>query len=142
MGFVLCVAMATGTTARGTGLALTLEKAILEIVEGADTGDISWIEATDDGVEGVIVHHLDPDIKAGDTTFHHGKARAEHGHGIAGRSTLAIGVKDTQERMCRIEIGLPQLLPNEEMAMVGAQATGAAEPVVSETHVLAMWEGW
>ena len=142
MGFVLCVAMATGTTARGTGLALTLEKAILEIIEGADTGDILWIEATDDGIEGIVVHHLDPGIEAGDTAFHHGKTRAQHRDGIAGRSTLAAGIEDAQERMCQVEIGQLQLLPNEEMTMISAQAAVAAELVVSETHVLAMWEGW
>lgn len=119
-----------------------MEKAILEIVEGADTGDILWIEATDDGIEGIVAHHLDPDIKAGDTTFHHGKARAKHGHGIAGWSTLAIGVKDTQERVRRIEIGLSQLLPDKEMAMVSTQAAIATKPVAGETYVLVMWEGW
>lgn len=88
------------------------------------------------------MHHLDPDIEAGDTTFHHGKTRAQHRDRIAGRSTLAAGVKDAQERICQIEIGLLQLLPDEEMALVGAQAAVATEPVVGEAHVLAMWEGW
>lgn len=123
-------------------MTLTVEETILEIVEGADTRDILWVEAADDGIEGIVVHHLNPDIKAGDTTFHHGKTRTQHGDRIASRSTLAIGVKDTQERVCQIEIGLPQLLPDEEMAMVGAQAAIAVESVACEAHVLAMWEGW
>jgi hypothetical protein len=142
IGFVSLVAMAARAATCSSGLPLTLEEAILEIIEGANTRDILWIEATDDGIEGIIVHHLDPDIKAGDTTLHHGQARTEHGHRIASRSTLAIRIEDTQEWVCRIEIGLPQLLPNEEMAMVGAQAAVAAEPVAREAHVLAMWEGW
>lgn len=142
IGFVLFVAMAAGTTESSTGPALTLEKAILEIVEGADTGDILWIEATDDGIEGLVVHHLNPDIEAGDTTFHHGKTRAQHRHRIAGRSALVAGIESAQEGVCRIKIGLFQLLPDEEMAVVGAQATIAAEPVACEAHVLVIWEGW
>ena len=142
IGFILFVATTARATESSTGSALALEKAILEIVEGADTRNIVWIEATDDGVEGLVVHHLNPDIKAGDTTFHHGKTRAQHGHGIAGRSALVAGIENAQEGVCRIKIGLFQLLPDEEMTMIGAQATVTAKPVAGETHVLVMWEGW
>lgn len=138
IGFVPLVALAARATARSAGLGLTLEEAILKIVEGADTRDILWIEGTDDGIEGLVVHHLNPDIKAGDTTFHHGKTRAQHRHGIAGRSTLATGIEDAQKGVCQIEIGLLQLLPDEEVAMVAAQAAIAAELVACEAHVLVM----
>ncbi len=141
IGFILFVAAAARATESSTGSALTLEKAILEIVEGADTRDILWIEATDDGIERLVVHHLYPDIKAGDTAFHHGKTRTQHRHGIAGRSALVAGIESAQEGVCQVEIGLFQLLPDQEVAMVGAQATIAAEPVAREAHVLAMWEG-
>ena len=141
-GFVPFVATAARATVSRTGMALTLEEAILEIVESTDTRDILWIEATDDGMERLVVHHLDPNVKAGDTTFHHGKTRAQHRHRIASRATLATGVEDAQERVCQIEIGLLQLLPDTEMAMVGAQAAIAAEPVACKAHVLVMWEGW
>jgi len=136
MGFVPFVATAARTTTSRTGLTSALEKAILEIVEGADTREIFWIEATDDGIEGIVVHHLNPGVKAGNTTFHHGKTRAQHRHGVTGGSTLAAGVENAQEGVCQIEIGLLQLLPDEEMAMVGAQAAIAAEPVACEAHVL------
>ena len=142
IGLVPFVATAARATARSTRLALTLEETVLEIVEGADTRDILRVEAAYDGIEGIIVHHLNPDIKAGDTTFHHGKTRAQHGHGIAGRSALVAGIENAQEGVCRIKIGLFQLLPDEEMTMIGAQATVTAKPVAGETHVLVMWEGW
>ena len=142
IGFVPFVATGARATGSRTGLTGALEEAILEIVESADTRDILWIEATDDGVEGLVVHHLHPNVKAGDTTFHHGKTRAQHRHRIASRSTLATGVEDAQEGVCQIEIGLLQLLPDTEMAMVGAQATVAAEPSACQPHVLVMWEGW
>ena len=140
-GFVPFVAMAARATVSRTGLALTLEETILEIIEGADTRDILWVEATDDGIERLVVHHLNPDIKAGDTTFHHGKTRAQHRHRIASRSTLATGVENAQEGVCQIEIGLLQLQPDMGMAMVGAQAAIAAEPVACKAYVLVMWEG-
>ena len=142
IGLVPFVATAARATARSTRLALTLEETVLEIVEGADTRDILRVEAAYDGIEGIIVHHLNPDIKAGDTTFHHGKTRTQHRHRIAGRSTLAAGVENAQEGVCRIKIGLFQLLPDEEMAMIGTQAAITAEPVAREAHVLVIWEGW
>lgn len=141
-GFVPFVATAARATTSRTGLALALEEAILEIVESADTRDILGIEATDDGMEGLVVHHLHPNVKAGDTTFHHGKTRAQHRHRIASRSTLTTGVENAQEGVCQIEIGLLQLLPDMEMAMVGAQAAIATEPFACQPHVLVMWEGW
>jgi hypothetical protein len=142
MGFVLCVATAVGATGSRTGLALALEEAILEIVESAYTRDILRIEATDDGIERLVVHHVNPDVKAGDTTFHHGKTRAQHRHRIASRSTLATGIENAQEGVCQIKVGLLQLLPDMEMAMIGAQAAIAAEPVTCKAYVLVMWEGW
>ena len=142
MGSILFVTTAARVTESSTGSALALEKAILEIVEGADTRDILWIEAADDGIEGIVVHHLNPDIKAGDTTFHHGKTRAQHRHRIAGRSSLVVGIESAQEGVCWIKIGLFQLLPDEEMAMIGTQAAITAEPVAREAHVLVIWEGW
>jgi hypothetical protein len=139
--FVPLVTMVARATARSPRLVLTLKKTILEVVEGADTGDILGIEAADDSIDWIVVHHLHPDVEAGDTTFHHGKARTQHRDRIAGGSTLAAGVEDAQERVCQIEVGLLQLLPDAEMAMVGAQAAIAAEPVTCKAHVLAMWEG-
>ncbi len=100
IGFVPFIATATRTTASSAGLALTLDEAIFKIVEGADTRDILWVEATDDGIQGVIVHHLDPDIKTGDATFYHSKTRAQHRHGVAGKSTLMTGVENAQEGVC------------------------------------------
>ena len=138
---ILFVTTAARATESHTGSVLALEKAILEIVEGTDTRDILWIEATDDGIEGIVAHHLNPDIKAGDAAFHHGKARAQHRHRIAGRSSLA-GIESAEEGVCWIEIGLLQLLPDEEMAMTGAQAAITAESVAREAHVLVIWEGW
>ena len=76
IGFVPFVATATRTTASSAGLTLTLDEATFKIVEGTDTRDILWLEATDDGIQGIVVHHLDPDIETGDTTFYHGKTRA------------------------------------------------------------------
>jgi hypothetical protein len=69
IGFVPLVTMAARATARSTRLALTLKETILEVVEGADTGDILGIEAADDGIEWIVVHHLNPDIEAGDTQY-------------------------------------------------------------------------
>jgi hypothetical protein len=142
IGFVPLVATAARTTTSSAGLALTLEETILKIVEGADTRGILWFEATDDGIQGFVVHHLNPDIKTGDTTFHHSKTRAQHRHRITGRSTLMTGVENAQKGICQIQVGLLQLLPDEKMAMVSAQATIAAEPVACKAHVLVMWEGW
>jgi hypothetical protein len=142
MGFISFVATAARATVSSTGSTLTLEQAILEIVEGADTRDSFWIEATDDSIERVVVHHLNPDIEAGDTTFHHGKTRAQHRHRIASRSTLAVGVENAQEGMRQIKIGLFQLLPDEEVTVACAPTTVAAEPVSREAHVLVMWERW
>jgi hypothetical protein len=141
LGFVALIATAARTTESSAGLAWTLEEAILKIIEGAHTRDIFWIEATDDGIEGFIVHHLDPDIKAGDTTFHHGKTGAKHAHGVASRSALAAGVEHAQEGVCQIEVGLSQLLPDGEMAMVGTQAAAAAGSVAHKTNVLVMRKG-
>jgi hypothetical protein len=142
VGSILFVTTAARATEGSTGSVLALEKTILEIVEGADARDILRVEAADDGIEGIVAHHLNPDIKAGDTAFHHGKTRAQHRHRIAGRSSLVAGIESAEEGVCWVKIGLFQLLPDEEMAMIGAQATIAAEPVAREAHVLVLWEGW
>jgi hypothetical protein len=141
IGFVSFVATAARATESSAGLALTLEEAILKIVEGADTRDILGGEAANDGIERIVVHHINPNIKAGDTTFHHGKTRAQHGHGVAGRSTSMAGIENAKERVSQIEIGPLQLLPDTEMSMIGAQATIATSFAGHETNVLAMWEG-
>ena len=46
-----------------------------------------------------------------------------------------------QEWVSQIEAGLFQLLPDEELVMVGAQVAIAASFVMHETNVLVMREG-
>lgn len=142
MGFVSFVATAAGTATGGARLTLTLEQAILEIIEGADTGSVCRLEAAEDGVEGIIPHHADPDIEAGDATLHHSEARAEHTDRMARRSSVVAGIGSGEERVGQVQVGLFQLAPDLEMAMVSAQTTKAVGSGSHEAQILLVRERW
>jgi len=69
ISLVPLVTASVGPTLGGAGLARALQQAVLEVVEGADAGDVFGMEAADEGIEGFVAHHLDPDIEAGNATF-------------------------------------------------------------------------
>ena len=125
-GLVPLLSTAVGTASRGTGLRWTLQQAVLEVVEGANPWRVVGMEAADEGVEGVVAHHPDPDGEAGDTAKHHRQTRTEHGEWIASESSLCVRIEDGQEGIGVTQVGLLQLLPDVVVPMVGAQATMAA----------------
>ncbi len=62
------------------------------------------------------------------------------GLALPSKEAILAAVENDRERVCQIKVNLLQLLPDEEMAMVSAQASVAAEPVARGAHVLVMWE--
>ncbi len=94
VGLVALVTPTPGIAAGGAGLRGALQQAILEVVEDAHAWDILRVEATDEGIEGVITHHGDPDIETGDAALGHRQTAAQHTDGLARRSSLVSGVED------------------------------------------------
>jgi len=88
VGLVPLVAAPIGPASGCAGLARALQQAVLEVIEGAYARDVFGMKAADERVEGVVVHHLDPDVEADDATLHHSQTRAEHAHGMAGDASL------------------------------------------------------
>ncbi len=122
---------------------MVIQQAVLKVIEGTHTGNVVGVKAADDGIEGVVVHHRDPDIETGDVTFDHSQTGAQHTSGLSGQASSVGRVERRQDRMHPIQVRSFHLMPDWVVAMVGADGTVTTSPFTHQMQKALMWKkGW